>query len=101
MLFSIFRGLYTLDECQLNLPMSYRGVPTLPQKQISGKRIGHLDFNMPDPFVLKGDKLPLEMSDSGLFSSPYRKDMHAQPSVACMCMGRLERIAVGHKLAGI
>lgn len=44
-----------------------------------GESIRQLDFNMSNSVVRKGDKLP-EVSGSCLFSYPYSKHMHAQPS---------------------
>lgn len=35
------------------------------------RETGQLNLNMPNPFVLGGDKPPPEVFGSGLFSSPY------------------------------
>lgn len=45
----------------------YGGLLYLPKRRCQGKkRIGQLDFNMPDPFILNGDKLAPEGSGSSL-----------------------------------
>lgn len=58
----------------------YRGLPTLPWWQmLKERRIGQLDFNIPDPFVLQGSKPLPEVSDSNLFPSP-----HSEHTLCCI-----------------
>lgn len=51
---------------------------------MQNRRIEQLAINMPDPFVLGGDKSPPEESDTGLLPSPHSGHMHAQPAWKCM-----------------
>lgn len=45
---------------------THGGLPSFPWQQISAnRRIGELDFNMPGPFVLRGDNLQPQVYGSG------------------------------------
>lgn len=71
----------------------YGGPPDFPDADVGRRRIGQLDFNIIDSFVLKGQKL-----GSRYLTSPHSEYMHDRPNLACMSVTGVGGVAVGRRL---